>query len=199
MDAENPGKGLERNDRDLLPMAIEMAVKAHRGVLNRDGTPYILHPLRLMMRAKGYADQIVAVLHDTIEDTPLTLQDLTEAGFPAEIVLAVDALTKREGEGYEGFIERIALNSLAVRVKLLDLYDNIDVTRLPELSERDLQRTLKYHHAILRLKRTTSSVMRQNIPFEETGSPLYGKADADIVAPRRGCPQAMENEHSFPA
>lgn len=138
--------------RDLLLIAIKMAVDAHGSTINKDGTPYILHPIRLMMRANGYAEQIVSILHDTIEDTPLTLEDLRNAGFPEELVTAVGAVTKREGEDYEAFIERIALDPLATRVKLLDLYDNIDATRLPELSEKDLARIARYHRAIQRLK-----------------------------------------------
>lgn len=143
--------------RFLLPKAIEMAAKEHGSVMNKDGSPYILHPLRLMMKAEGYADKIVAILHDTLEDTPLTVECLEDEGFPAEIINAIEAITKREGEDYEAFIERIALNSLAVRVKLLDLYDNIDVTRLPELGDRELERTAKYHRAIKRLKQTFTS------------------------------------------
>ena len=95
---------------------------------------------------------IVSVLHDTVEDTPFTLDAVRKAGFPDEIVDALDALTKRQGEDYEAFIERIAQNPLATRVKLLDLYDNIDVTRLPELGEWELKRTVKYHRAIRRLQ-----------------------------------------------
>lgn len=140
----------------FLPRAIELAVKAHDTTMNKDGTPYILHLLRLMMAADGYPAKIVAVLHDTIEDTPLTLQALADEGFPHRILEALDAVTKREGEAddYEAFIERIVLNPLAVEVKLLDLYDNIDVTRLPVLGDWELQRTAKYHRAILRLKET---------------------------------------------
>ncbi|MGI4789869.1 MAG: GTP pyrophosphokinase [Janthinobacterium lividum] len=143
--------------RFLLPKAIEMAAKAHGNVMNKDGSPYILHPLRLMMKAEGYADKIVAVLHDTLEDTSLTAECLVDEGFSAEIIKAIEAVTKREGEDYEAFIERIALNALAVRVKLLDLYDNIDVTRLPELGEWELERTAKYHRAIKRLKQTLTA------------------------------------------
>ena len=138
--------------RDLLPVAIRLAVEAHGATLGKDGTPYILHPLRLMTRAQGYAEQIVAVLHDTVEDTDLTLEQLREKGFPDEIIAAVDALSRAESESYEAFIERIAQNPLATSVKLLDLYDNIDATRLPELGDKELQRLAKYHRAILRLK-----------------------------------------------
>jgi hypothetical protein len=143
--------------RDLLPVAIRLAVEAHGSVIGKDGAPYILHPLRLMMKGASYDEQIVAVLHDTIEDTPLTLSALTVAGFPARIVEAVDAVTNRPGEDYEAFLERIALNPLAVKVKLLDLYDNIDVTRLASLGEKELQRTAKYHRAISRLKQQVNS------------------------------------------
>lgn len=141
------------NYRDLLPTAIALAVQAHGGAIGRDGTPYILHPLRLMMKANGYAEQIVAVLHDAVEDTALTLQSLEDAGFPEEIVGAVGAVTKRPDEDYEAFIERIAADPLAARVKLLDLYDNIDLTRLAEVNEDDLRRAAKYHRAIVRLSR----------------------------------------------
>lgn len=142
------------NHRDLLPVAIALAVGVHGGVVGKDGTPYILHPLRLMMKASGYAEQIVAVLHDAVEDTALTLQELTDKGFPYDIVSAVGAVTKKPGEDYEAFIERIAADPLAARVKLLDLYDNIDLTRLAQIGEMDLQRAAKYHRAIVRLSRS---------------------------------------------
>ena len=129
-----------------------MAVDAHGGVIGKDGTPYILHPLRLMMQAEGYAEQITAILHDAVEDTPLTLTHLEEAGFPAEIVATVEAVTKRPGESYEAFIERIARNPLAVRVKRLDLRDNLNVMRLKELGEAELARIARYHRALRRLE-----------------------------------------------
>lgn len=141
------------NYRDLLPIAIALAVEAHGGTVGKDGTPYILHPLRLMLKANGYAEQIVAVLHDAVEDTALTLQSLEDAGFPEEIVGAVGAVTKRPDEDYEAFIERIAADPLAARVKLLDLQDNIDLTRLAKVNEGDLRRAAKYHRAIARLSR----------------------------------------------
>ena len=138
--------------RDLLPVALKMAVDAHGGVIGKDGTPYILHPLRLMMQAKDYAEQITAILHDAVEDTPLTLKHLEEAGFPSEIVAAIEAVTKRPDESYEAFIERIARNPLAVRVKRLDLRDNLNVMRLAELGEAELVRIARYHRALRRLE-----------------------------------------------
>jgi (p)ppGpp synthase/HD superfamily hydrolase len=145
------------NYRDLLALAIRIAANAHGDDLNKDGTPYILHPLRLMMQADSYEAKIVAVLHDTIEDTALTLYDLHVAGFDDTIVSAVDALTKRDDEPYEDAIGRVAADRLATTVKLLDLQHNIDVTRLPELGESELQRTARYHRAIQRLKAVQSA------------------------------------------
>lgn len=150
----------------LLPLALELAVKAHGTVINKDDTPYILHPLRLMMQCQNEDEQIVAILHDTLEDTELTMDEIREAGlavnthgFTIDILDALDCLTKRDEEkdDYEAFIRRIATNPLAIRVKLLDLYDNIDVTRLPELGDWELKRTAKYHKAIQFLKEAQRS------------------------------------------
>lgn len=135
----------------VLVKAIRMAVLAHGDQMNKDGTPYILHPLRLMMQAQTCAAKVLAVLHDVVEDTPVTATDILDAGFPEDVRTALAAVTKREGEDYEAFIERISADPLAVDVKLLDLYDNIDVTRLPVLGDWELARTAKYHRAILKL------------------------------------------------
>ena len=105
-----------------------------------------------MMRATTDEERIVAVLHDTVEDTDVTLAGL-RAAFPPVIVDAVDCLTKRPGEGYQTAMERVATNPLATAVKLLDLHDNIDLTRLAEIGEWELARTKKYHAAIQFLKR----------------------------------------------
>lgn len=95
---------------------------------------------------------MVAILHDTVEDTDVTLEAL-RAEFPTSIVEAVDCLTKRAGEEYQAAIERVATNPLATTVKLLDLHDNLDLTRLAELGEWELARTKKYHDAIQFLKK----------------------------------------------
>jgi (p)ppGpp synthase/HD superfamily hydrolase len=139
--------------KSLVPQAIRLAVDAHGETVCKDGRPYIEHPLRLMTRARTDAEKIVAVLHDTIEDTSLTLEDLEKRGFPRELISAIDSVTHREGETYEDYIERVALDPLAAKVKLLDLHDNIDLTRLPVVEEKDLKRAAKYHRAIRRLER----------------------------------------------
>lgn len=138
----------------MVSTAFAIAAKAHEGVVNKDGTAYILHPARLATRCadQDHDAQTVAILHDVIEDTPVTLDDLWVAEFPSRLIEAIDAMTKREGEEYGDFIERIALNPLAARIKILDIEDNIDVLRLPVVGEWELQRTAKYHRAWKRLK-----------------------------------------------
>jgi (p)ppGpp synthase/HD superfamily hydrolase len=130
-----------------LEDAIALAVNAHRGQQEMNGNPYILHPLRLMLAVSGEDAQIAAVLHDVVEDTPVTLDDLRAAGFADHVVAAVDHLTRREDETYAEFIERIQPHDLARRVKLADLRDNMNILRLPEVGQRDLARLQRYRAA----------------------------------------------------
>lgn len=134
-----------------LEKAIAMAVKAHQGQLDRAGRPYILHPLTVMLRMETEEAMMVAVLHDVVEDSPLTLDDLRVAGFSDTVVAAIDALSNRDGESYPDFIERLSHNPLAVQVKLGDLQDNMDIRRLPEVGEKDRERLQKYRVAWRRL------------------------------------------------
>ncbi|HEX6748587.1 MAG TPA: HD domain-containing protein [Longimicrobium sp.] len=131
--------------------AIRIAVEAHAGQKDRAGAPYILHPLRVMFRVQTEAERMAAVLHDVVEDTPWTLDDLRARGFAEEVVEAVDALTKREGEPYDAFVDRSAANPVARRVKIADLEDNMDVRRTGNLSEKDVERLNKYLRAWRRL------------------------------------------------
>lgn len=133
--------------------AIKLAVDAHSGVTQRDGSPYILHPLAVMLRLHSDYERMTAVLHDVVEDTDITLDDLHREGYPPVVVEAVDALTRRENETYEAFIERIKPNALAVRVKLADLEHNMDVRRLPVVTQSDTERLEKYRRAWMTLKR----------------------------------------------
>ncbi len=137
-----------------LEHAIALAVQAHQGQTDRNDAPYILHPLRVMLRVRSEQAQIAAVLHDVVEDTDYTLDDLRQAGYAEAIVTAVDCLTRRESESYEAFIERIAPNPLAREVKLADLEDNMDIRRLHEVQEKDTARLNRYLQAWLRLSGT---------------------------------------------
>lgn len=131
-----------------LTKAIMLAAQYHEGQTDKGGNPYVFHPLRLMLKAYGETEQIVAMLHDTIEDTELTLPLLREAGFSETIVEAVDALSRRKKESYEDFILRIKDNPLARRVKVYDLQDNMDLTRIKKRTEKDKERLKKYSRAL---------------------------------------------------
>jgi (p)ppGpp synthase/HD superfamily hydrolase len=132
---------------ELLEKAIRIAVEAHQGQRDKNGAPYIMHPIRVMGRVRTTPEKTVAILHDVVEDTDWTLDALTKEGFPAEIVDAVDCLTKREGEPYEDFVGRAAKNPVARPVKLADLEDNMDVRRMKAVAEKDRERLEKYRRA----------------------------------------------------
>ncbi|XXF81533.1 GTP pyrophosphokinase [Myxococcaceae bacterium GXIMD 01537] len=135
-----------------LEDAIALAVEAHRGQRDKAGQTYVLHPLRVMFRLEGEAERMTAVLHDVVEDSPYTLERLRALGYPAEVLGALDCLTKREGETYEDFIERVRPNALARSVKLADLEDNMDVRRLADVTPKDAQRLARYNAAWRRLR-----------------------------------------------
>jgi Guanosine polyphosphate pyrophosphohydrolases/synthetases len=137
---------------NLLEQAIKTAVRAHEGQSDRAGMPYILHPLRVMHRMDTLEEKITAVLHDTVEDTPLTIEDLHRMGFPEPIAVAVETLTRRENEEYEEYIDRVLSNPLAVKVKIADLKDNMDLTRLREVKEHDIIRINKYIKALNKIQ-----------------------------------------------
>ncbi len=133
-----------KEEGQLLEQALELALRAHRRQKDRAGQPYILHPLRVMCRVQKPSERIAALLHDVVEDSDISLEDLRAHGFPEKIVHAVDCLTKREGESYDEQIRRAKSDPIAARVKLADLEDNMDVRRSGELGEKDLARFNKY-------------------------------------------------------
>ena len=108
-----------------LEKAIEIALKAHYGVTDKAGAPYLLHPLRMMFHMPDDECRIAAVLHDVVEDSPVTIEDLRKAGFSETILGAVNGLTRREDESYDEFIKRAGKNHIARTVKLADLKDNL--------------------------------------------------------------------------
>ena len=131
--------------------AIEIAVAAHRGQTDKAGHPYILHPLRLLAKMSTETEQIAAVLHDVVEDSDWTFDRLRERGFSDDVLTALDALTRRDGETYETYVERAAAHPVARRVKLADLEDNLDVRRLGPLTDADRARLDRYRRAWHRL------------------------------------------------
>lgn len=141
----------------LLEIAIQIALSAHGGETDKAGRPYILHPLTLMLQMDTEAEMIVAVLHDVVEDSEVTPDELAAAGFPADVLAALALLTHDTAAvPYDDYIAAIAegdtiAHALARKVKRADLAHNMDVRRLPEVTLRDLGRLEKYRRAWDRL------------------------------------------------
>jgi len=155
-----------------LNRAIEIATEAHEGQFDKAGRDYIGHPLRVMEMGKTENEKIVGVLHDVIEDTDWTFEKLAEEGFSQEVISALRCVTKlSENENYDDFIDRVKKNPLAVAVKINDLTDNMDIRRLPYLSDKDVKRLKKYLKAYKRL----------------TGEPVYS-----VYAARQEHPNAYD-------
>lgn len=132
--------------------AQQEAEQAHAGQVDKAGLPYIDHPRRVAVRVAETSDTpeaiVVAWLHDVIEDTGMTLAGLRQLGFSAEVVAAVDALTRRPGEG-DNYYHRVAADDLATVVKLADIWDNSNPERLALLEPPDRDRLIaKYRHAL---------------------------------------------------
>lgn len=135
-----------------IERAIEIALLAHKGQKDKTGVEYILHPLRVMERGKTEVEKICGVLHDVVEDSDWTIDDLKNEGFSEDVISVIKCLTKEtENENYDEFIERVAKDPKAVKVKLNDLLDNMDITRLNELTDQDLHRLNKYLRAYKKL------------------------------------------------
>ena len=135
-----------------LQRAIEIATEAHKGQFDKAGNEYIGHPLRVMEMGKTEDEKIVGMLHDVIEDTDWTFEALEAEGFSKEVIDALRCVTKvSEKENYDDFIDRVSKNPLAVAVKINDLTDNMDIRRLPYLSDKDVKRLKKYLKAYKRL------------------------------------------------
>lgn len=136
----------------LLEKALKISTKAHEGQVDKAGVPYIFHPIHVSNRCSTDEERITALLHDTIEDTEVTAEYLLMEGFPRNIVDAILSVTRNENESYEDFIRRSRLNPIGRQVKLHDLEDNMDITRLNELTEKDICRLNKYLKAYRYLK-----------------------------------------------
>lgn len=139
-----------------LQRAIEIALEAHDGQVDKAGEPYILHPLRVMIAMETEVERIVGVLHDVIEDTEWMLVELGEhEGFSETVLEALDAVTRCEGEPYFCFINRVSRNDVARRVKMADLRDNMNLSRIAKPMTRDFDRMNRYGAALLVLRNRT--------------------------------------------
>ena len=129
---------------ELYDLALRTSIRAHEGQKDKSEREYVMHPIRVAERCKEPRAKIVALLHDTIEDTDVTAEYLRSEGFPEEIIIAVLSVTKQEGESYENFVNRAAGNAIGREVKIADLEDNMDVRRLKEITDEDVTRLRKY-------------------------------------------------------
>lgn len=127
-----------------IERAIEIASSAHAGQRDKAGQPYIFHPLRVMLRVNTEHEQMAAVLHDVVEDTSVTLARLEQEGFPAEVLRAIAALTKLPGETRLDAAMRAAADPVARVVKLADNAENMDLSRIPNPTDRDYARCREY-------------------------------------------------------
>jgi (p)ppGpp synthase/HD superfamily hydrolase len=130
-----------------LEDAIALARQVHEGQVDKAGKPYLEHVLRVVSYLDAADDRIVGALHDVLEKSHMTAADLRRLGYPAPIVHAVACLTKRRGEDYDDYIRRVNQDDIARRVKLADLKDNMDMSRLPSPSAADWERLAKYQRA----------------------------------------------------
>lgn len=135
------------NFDELREKAMQIAIKVHRGQLDKGGNDYINHPIRVSENCCSDEEKIVALLHDTIEDGDITADYLLMQGFPHDIVDAVLSVSRNKDEDYFDFIQRCKVNPIGCRVKIADLKDNMDITRLKELTHKDIERLKKYHKA----------------------------------------------------
>lgn len=144
---------------NVLAIAIAFASEKHKNQTDKGGHPYILHPLRMMMRLRTSDEELmaIAVLHDVVEDCGVTYGELLDIGMTPRVVLGVRLLTRQRGETYEQFIERLSGNHDALRVKREDLRDNSDLTRLKGVTEKDVTRMNKYMVAFKRVEQLLAS------------------------------------------
>ena len=139
---------------ELLGKVLVLATNAHAGQFDRGGTPYIMHPLKVMHYLKTDDEELqcVALLHDVIEDTTMTWNDLREAGCTPRVLAAVNALTKMPGQSYDEYKEGVFANEDAMRVKTCDLRHNTDIRRLKGVTQKDIERIAKYNQFYLEIQ-----------------------------------------------
>lgn len=130
----------------LYNIAFSIAQSAHMNQQDKGRMPYLLHPIRVSQKCRTCESKIAALLHDVVEDSSIDLDYLRLKEIPERIVNAVDSLTRRKNESYKEYIVRISLDPIAIEVKIADLEDNMDISRLDRLTDEDITRLSKYHH-----------------------------------------------------
>lgn len=130
----------------MFDLALKIATDAHRGQFDKAGAPYINHPIAVANLVKNDDARIVALLHDVLEDTNITVNNLIHYGFNKTIIDAIVILTRKIDEDYEQYLERVKSNSIALEVKIADLTHNSDTTRIPSPTEEDYECVKKYKY-----------------------------------------------------
>lgn len=133
---------------ELTKKAMKLCFQAHRDQVDKSGMPYVFHPFHLAEQMDSEETTIAALLHDVVEDTPYTLQDLYEMGFPESVLAAIGLMTHDDGTPYLEYVSRMKDNPIAKAVKLADLRHNSDISRLDETDEKTLARLKKYQRAM---------------------------------------------------
>lgn len=150
----------------LLETAIRLAAKVHKGQVDRFGKPYVLHVMRVMMRGQDFEEQVLGALHDVLERSDLGLADLEKKGFGPRILKALDHITRQTDESYEQYIDRVVEDNLAIRVKLNDLADKMDLLHVGQLDPSDLKRYNKQLAAYHRMKKLVElAKATMNVPL----------------------------------
>ncbi|MBL7952238.1 MAG: phosphohydrolase [Flavobacteriales bacterium] len=149
----------------LLETAIRLAAKVHRGQVDRFGKPYILHVMRVMMRGHDLEEQTLGALHDVLERSDMTAEDVLKKGFTPRVVKALTHITRVPDESYEQYIDRVVQDNLAIRVKLHDLADKMDLLHVEQLDPADLKRYNKQLAAYHRMKRLVEEA-KANMPMQ---------------------------------
>ena len=130
-----------------LEKAIAIALRVHEGQTDRYGQPYILHPLTVMLQMDSEVEMTAAVLHDVVEDSKTTLEDLRDEGFSVEVLEAVRLMTHEEKDSYEEYVRKLKPNATARKIKLADLSHNMDIRRMDRVEARDAERLERYRAA----------------------------------------------------
>ncbi|MDQ3100851.1 MAG: hypothetical protein M3R08_05655 [Bacteroidota bacterium] len=150
----------------LLEAAIRLAAKIHKGQVDRYEKPYILHVMRVMMRGQDLDEQILGALHDVLERSDISVIELEKKGFSPRVLKALDHISRRKDETYEQYIDRVLQDNLAIRVKIHDLADKMDLLHVEVLDVADLKRYNKQLAAYHRLKRLMNQA-KANMVVEE--------------------------------
>jgi len=165
----------------MLDKAIQYASLWFDGKVDKAGKPYILHLIRVMLSVDQNDEELmqIAVLHDVLEDTPVTIRELEDMGFSVRVLSGIDHITKHKGQDYDEYLSQVCINIDSVKVKLADLKDNMDLSRIKNMTDKDWDRRLKYMNAEVRLLRHLETIQPKKNRFQQ-------KMDDAMEAARKG-------------